>query len=185
MRLGAPTARAAAADAGVGYQTEGIACSPGTRGCAGPLGCSAHSRARRRPHDAVVSRFSNAVHVRASTVTWCVYALRVWRVLRLSQNERADCLHGAGSVFSCESVPSSSSNSRAAPVMRLSTFCYAEAQADERVRVSPSETRAHVQTRTSGPRSGTPPLNPCPLFLYTCARVEGGSSDPPGTARPS
>ena len=47
------------------------------------------SLARRRPHDAVESRFSNAVHVRASTVTWCVYALRVWRVLRLSQNERA------------------------------------------------------------------------------------------------
>ena len=32
------------------------------------------SLARRRPHDAVESRFSNAVHVRASTVTWCVYA---------------------------------------------------------------------------------------------------------------
>ena len=47
------------------------------------------SLARRRPHDAVESRFSNAVHVRASTVTWCVCALRVWRVLRLSQNERA------------------------------------------------------------------------------------------------
>ena len=37
-----------AADAGVGYQTEGIACSPGTRGCAGPFGCSAHWHAAGR-----------------------------------------------------------------------------------------------------------------------------------------